>query len=110
MLQQHKALHNEEPESGEQAIVERFIERVLSAIPPDTILSTRVQRHGIGTQMRGMLGEPDSFEAELTEDERNHLGALVEFTHPAAALTKGIAEYLKSAGIATPCVMLAVRD
>ena len=110
VLQQHKALHNEKPEPGERAIVERFIEQVLSIVPLGTIHNAHVQRQRIGMQMRGVLGEPDDLETELTEDERNQLGTLVEFTHPTAAMKKGIAEYLLSAGITCEKRPLPVQE
>ena len=94
-----KTPHNAKPEPGEGAIVERFIEHVLSVVPLGTIHNAHVQRQRIGMQMRGVLGEPDDLETELTEDERDQLAALVEFTHPTAAMKMGIAEYLLSEGI-----------
>jgi hypothetical protein len=97
ILQQHKALQSEEPESGEHAVAKRFVERVLSEVPQETIHKTRVQRHRIGLQVIGVLGEPDNLESDLTEDERSHLSTLVEFTHPTAAMKTGIAEYVLSA-------------
>ncbi|MFC1776688.1 PcfJ domain-containing protein [Pseudomonadota bacterium] len=99
-LQQHKALLNEEPESGELAVVERFIKCVLSNVAQSRIQELHGLRNEISLKMRGVLAESDSYETELTEDERNQLGELVEFTHPAAAVRGGINEYMALAGIA----------
>lgn len=99
-LQQHKALHNEEPEVEEQAIVERFIKGVLSTVSMSRVNKINCLRNGISLQMKGIFDETDSFEAELNDEEKKHLGSMVEFTHPPEVVRMDIVKYLKLAGIA----------
>ena len=99
VLQQHKGMLNQDPQVSEARAAERFIKRVLAPVSPVHLNEVRRARLLIESKMRGLLREPDSCEAELSQEEKDELASMLEFTHPAEARGSGIARYLRDTGI-----------
>lgn len=98
-LLQHHARANEPPSAREEAVAQRFVERVLARIPRDRIDTVQKARRELGLRVRGLLGKPDTLQEPLSPDELVQLGEAVSIAHPSEARRRGLLRFLEEQGI-----------
>jgi hypothetical protein len=105
VLVQHKALGNSAPPDAEQALVARFIKRVLATVTPARIATVRAERQRLAEDAvawldrLALLDELGALNGTINEQEAAALARLTEGLHPAEARREGIAAYLMRSGV-----------
>lgn len=104
VLIQHKALANSQPAAAEQALVARFILRVLAALPPTRVAAVHAQRQAIAAEALDLIERLTELEHdgtladEVQEDIADDLARLTDALHPGGARRDGIVPYLHQRG------------
>ena len=104
-LLRHHAAANVPPGEREQALAQRFVERVLARLPRQRVGTVQQARRELGLRVRALLGKPDTIERPLTADDLGRLGEAIAIAHPAEARRMGVVAFLKEQG---PAVLSAM--
>jgi len=104
-LLRHHATANAPPGEREQALAQRFVERVLARLPRERIGAVQQARRELGLRVRTLLGKPDTLQDPLTPEELGRLGEAIAVAHPAEARRAGVVAFLEEQG---PSVLSAM--
>lgn len=92
--------HRNQAVGGElQAVVARFIEQVLAAVPAARIDTVRQARRAIGGRISGQLSAPNTFDDPLTVKEWAELAEMIAFAHPHEAKRIGLLAFAEQQGL-----------